>query len=102
MRVTAVERVSRGDREPLLVLDATQRKRLDDLSRVVCISTRTDAFIIEAANSSEAEWYVGHWKAYLRSRREAHRKALRGTLLEKSCPLFSALRASAPAPASAL
>ncbi|KAG5466407.1 hypothetical protein LSCM4_01558 [Leishmania orientalis] len=102
MRVAAVERVSKGDREPPLVLDATQRKRLDDLSRVVCISTWTDALIIEAANSSEAEWYVGHWKAYLRSRREAHRKALRGTALEKSCLIFSGLRASAPAPALAL
>ncbi|CBZ30916.1 conserved hypothetical protein [Leishmania mexicana MHOM/GT/2001/U1103] len=72
MPVTEVERVSRGNEEPLLLLSAAQRERFRDLSKMICIATRTHAFILEATNSKDAERYVGKWKRYLRSLRGAH------------------------------
>ncbi|CAC9546148.1 hypothetical_protein_-_conserved [Leishmania infantum] len=72
MPVAEVERVSRGNEEPLLLLNAAQRERFRDLSKMICIAARTHAFILEAANSTDAERYVGKWKRYLRSLRIAH------------------------------
>ncbi|CAG9582720.1 conserved hypothetical protein [Leishmania major strain Friedlin] len=72
MPVAEVERVSRGNEEPLLLLNAAQRERFRDLSKMICIATQTHALILEATNSTDAERYVGKWKRYLRSLRGAH------------------------------
>ncbi|GET92885.1 hypothetical protein, conserved [Leishmania tarentolae] len=72
MPVAEVVRVSRGDEEPLLLLNSAQRERFRDLSMTICIATQKHAFILEAKNSTDAARYVGSWKAYLRSRRRSH------------------------------
>lgn len=75
IRVADLERVSRGNEESLLLLSAAQRERFRDLSRIICVVGQTHAFLFEATNSAEAEWYVRQWKTYLRRRKSAQRSA---------------------------
>ncbi|KPA86429.1 hypothetical protein ABB37_00598 [Leptomonas pyrrhocoris] len=70
IRMTDVDRVTRGNEEPLILLNRVQRERFRDASKLVCIISPTHAFLVEATNSTEAEWYVRSWKKYLRARRK--------------------------------
>ncbi|KPI85361.1 hypothetical protein ABL78_5585 [Leptomonas seymouri] len=73
IRVSDVDRVTRGNEEPLILLERSQRERFRDPSKLVCIASLTHAFFMEATNSTEAEWYVRSWKKFLRARRMPRR-----------------------------
>lgn len=75
IRVAELDRVTRGNEEPLILLNASRRERFRDPANLVCIVSHTHAFLMEATNSMEAEWYVRNWKKYLHARHGSHAKA---------------------------
>jgi hypothetical protein len=77
IRVADVDRITRGNEEPLILLHTSQRERFRDPAKLVCIVSHTHAFLMEATNSAEAEWYAQSWKRYMRIRRGPHNAAHR-------------------------